>query len=55
MREWLITNGLGGYASLTSKNTNTSKFHGLLITSLNPPAERWVFVSNIIDKIQIVP
>ncbi len=38
---------------LTSKNTNTSKFHGLLITSLNPPTERWVFVSNIIDKIQI--
>ncbi|MCJ7571646.1 MAG: amylo-alpha-1,6-glucosidase [Candidatus Thermoplasmatota archaeon] len=53
MREWLVTNGLGGYASLTSKNTNTSKFHGLLITSLNPPTERWVFVSNIIDKIQI--
>ncbi len=53
MREWLVTNGLGGYASLTSQNTNTSKFHGLLITSLNPPTERWVFVSNIIDKIQI--
>jgi len=53
MKEWLVTNGLGGYASLTSKNTNTSKFHGLLITSLNPPTERWVFVSNIIDKIQI--
>jgi predicted glycogen debranching enzyme len=52
MREWLITNGLGGYASLTSKNTNTSKFHGLLITSINPPAERWIFVSNIIDKIR---
>lgn len=53
MREWLVTNGLGGYASLTSKNTNTSKFHGLLITSLNPPIERWIFVSNIIDKIKI--
>ncbi len=53
MREWLVTNGLGGYASLTTKNTNTSKFHGLLITSLNPPAERWIFVSNIIDKIQV--
>jgi predicted glycogen debranching enzyme len=53
LREWLVTNGLGGYASLTTKNTNTSKFHGLLITSLNPPTERWVFVSNIIDKIQV--
>ncbi len=53
MREWLVTNGLGGYASLTSKYTNTSKFHGLLIASLNPPTQRWVFVSNIIDKIHI--
>jgi predicted glycogen debranching enzyme len=53
MREWLVTNGLGGYASLTSQNTNTSKFHGLLIASLNPPTQRWIFVSNIIDKLQI--
>ncbi len=52
MREWIVTNGLGGYASLTHKNTNTSKFHGLLVSSLNPPTERWLFVSNVIDKIQ---
>jgi len=49
MREWIVTNGLGGYASLTHQNTNTRKFHGLLIASLNPPTERWVFVSNILD------
>jgi len=53
MREWIVTNGLGGYASLTYQNTNTRKFHGLLISSLNPPVERWVFVSNVIDEIQI--
>jgi len=53
MREWIVTNGLGGYSSLTYRNTNTRKFHGLLIASLNPPTERWVFVSNIIDKIKI--
>ncbi len=52
MREWIVTNGLGGYASLTYNNTNTRKFHGLLISSLNPPAERWVFVSNILDQFQ---
>ncbi len=52
MREWIVTNGLGGYASLTYQNTNTRKFHGLLISSLNPPAERWVFVSNILDQFQ---
>ena len=52
MREWITTNGLGGYASLTHKNTNSRKFHGLLVSSLNPPIERWVFVSNIIDHFQ---
>ena len=52
MREWIVTNGLGGYASLTHQNTNTSKFHGLLVASLNPPTNRWVFVSNIIDCIK---
>ena len=53
MREWIVTNGIGGYSSLTYRNTNTRKYHGLLIASLNPPTERWVFVTNIIDKIKI--
>jgi len=53
MREWIVTNGLGGYASLTHESNNTSKFHGLLIAGLNPPTKRWVFVSNMIDKIKI--
>jgi predicted glycogen debranching enzyme len=53
MREWIVTNGLGGYASLTHSNTNTRKFHGLLVASLNPPTERWVFVSNVEDKVKI--
>ena len=53
MREWIVTNGLGGYASLTYQNTNTRKFHGLLVSSLNPPTERWVFITNVFDQIQI--
>ncbi len=53
MREWIVTNGLGGYASLTYQNTNTRKYHGLLVSSLNPPTERWVFISNIYDRLQI--
>jgi predicted glycogen debranching enzyme len=53
MREWLVTNGLGSYASLTNLNENTSKFHGLLVASLQPPTKRWMFVSNIYDKIII--
>ena len=53
MREWIVTNGLGGYASLTHTLENTSKFHGLLIASLQPPTKRWMFVSNVTDKIHI--
>ncbi|MDH7516769.1 MAG: amylo-alpha-1,6-glucosidase [Candidatus Thermoplasmatota archaeon] len=53
MREWIVTNGLGGYASLTHSNTNTRKFHGLLVASLEPPAKRWVFVTNVYDKLMI--
>ena len=53
MREWIVTNGLGSYASLTNSDENTSKFHGLLIASLEPPTKRWMFVSNITDKLQI--
>ena len=52
MREWIITNGIGGYASLTHSYQNTRKFHGLLISSLNPPSERWVFVTNILDRLE---
>lgn len=51
MREWIETNGLGGYASLTQKEEMTRKFHGLLIASRHPPVERWVFISNITDTL----
>jgi predicted glycogen debranching enzyme len=53
MREWIVTNGLGGYASLTHSGQTTSKFHGLLVASLEPPTKRWMFVSNVTDRIQI--
>ncbi|KYK20092.1 hypothetical protein AYK24_04200 [Thermoplasmatales archaeon SG8-52-4] len=51
MKEWIVTNALGGYASLTHQLTNSRKFHGLLVASLNPPTNRWVFVSNVFDQI----
>ena len=53
MKEWIVTNGLGGYASLSVNHTNTRKYHGLLVASLHPPTQRWVFVSNVYDKIII--
>jgi predicted glycogen debranching enzyme len=53
MREWIVSNGLGSYASLTHSGETTSKFHGLLVASLEPPTKRWMFVSNVFDRIQI--
>ena len=53
MREWIVTNGLGSYASLTHSGETTSKFHGLLVASLEPPTKRWMFVSNVMDRIQV--
>ncbi len=39
-REWLVTNGLGGYASGTISGALTRHYHGLLVASLRPPVER---------------
>ncbi len=46
-KEWLVTNGLGGYASSTISGANTRRYHGLLVASLRPPTERTVIVSKI--------
>ena len=44
-REWLVTNGLGGYASGTVSGANTRRYHGLLVAALNPPVQRMVLVA----------
>ncbi len=46
-KEWLITNGLGGYASSTVLGINTRKYHGLLVAALNPPGDRTVCLSKL--------
>ncbi len=50
-KEWLITNGLGGYASSTISGANTRKYHGLLVASNNPPADRQNLVSKVEESI----
>ena len=35
-REWLVANGLGGYASGTLAGVNTRRYHGLLVAALTP-------------------
>src|SRR5579885_2344926 len=44
-REWLVTNGLGGFACGTVSQANTRRYHGLLIASLRPPIDRVLIVS----------
>ena len=48
-REWLVTDGLGGYASGTVAGINTRRYHGLLVATLAPPVERTVLVGGTID------
>ena len=52
-REWIITNGIGGYSSSTIFGINTRKYHGLLVSPLTPPARRHVILSKIDEAIQI--
>jgi predicted glycogen debranching enzyme len=46
-REFLITNGLGGYASSTLAGANSRRYHGLLVAANNPPTDRQVLVSKV--------
>ncbi len=52
-REWLETNGLGGFASSTIAGLNTRRYHGLLVAATTPPAGRVVLLSKL-EEIAIV-
>jgi predicted glycogen debranching enzyme len=46
-KEWIETNGLGGYASSTITGINTRGYHGLLIAATKPPLQRMLLLSKI--------
>jgi predicted glycogen debranching enzyme len=46
-REWLETNGIGGFASGTINGSNTRRYHGLLIAATKPPVGRVVLLSKL--------
>ncbi len=52
-REWLATNGLGGYASSTFAGCNTRRYHGLLVAALEPPTGRTVLLSKLDETLWI--
>jgi predicted glycogen debranching enzyme len=51
-REWLVTNGLGGYASGTVAGTTTRRYHGLLMAALQPPVKRTMLVSGLDESVR---
>jgi predicted glycogen debranching enzyme len=51
--EWLVTNGLGSYASSTVLGANTRKYHGLLIAAFNPPVDRRVLLARFDEEILV--
>jgi predicted glycogen debranching enzyme len=46
-REWLVTNGLGGFACGTVAGANTRRYHGLLVAALRPPLDRTLMVAKL--------
>jgi predicted glycogen debranching enzyme len=52
-KEWLVTNGLGGYASSTVLGINTRKYHGLLVAALHPPGDRTVCLAKLDEEVQM--
>ncbi len=52
-REWLETNGLGGFASSTIVGLNTRRYHGLLVAATKPPVGRLVLLSKLEETLWI--
>ncbi len=51
-REWLCTNGLGGFASGTVAGLPTRRYHGLLVAALKPPVGRTVLVGGLHERLE---
>jgi predicted glycogen debranching enzyme len=52
-REWLETNGLGGFASSTIIGLNTRRYHGVLVAATKPPVGRLVLLSKLEETLFI--
>ena len=52
-REWLETNGLGGFAGSTIVGLNTRRYHGLLVAATKPPVGRFVLLSKLEETLVV--
>jgi predicted glycogen debranching enzyme len=50
-REWLVTNGIGGFASGTMATSVTRRYHGLLMAALQPPVGRMQLVATLDETV----
>ncbi len=51
-REWIVTNGLGGYASGTVAGVITRRFHGFLIAALPSPYGRRMYLNDVAEQLR---
>ena len=52
-REWLLTNGIGGFSSSTVIGASSRRYHGLLVASLEPPVERHLVLSQLHETVTL--
>lgn len=52
-QEWVLTNGLGGYAMGTASGVPTRRYHGLLVASLSPPVDRVLALHSLVESVTI--
>jgi predicted glycogen debranching enzyme len=50
-REWIVTNGIGGYASGTVAGLLTRRYHGLLLAALHPPLGRTLLLAQLEEEV----
>ena len=51
-REWLVTNGLGGYASGTVSGISSRRYHGLLVAALPAPMGRMMLFNHLVEDVR---
>src|SRR5688572_12699005 len=52
-REWLVANGVGGYASGTVSGAATRRYHGVLIAALPAPLGRTMMLSHLSEHVRL--
>lgn len=52
-REWLVSNGLGGFSMGTISGANRRRYHAVLVSAVNPPSDRHVILSRVEEVLSI--